>query len=1644
MRAGSWSGASKAVTLSARYAIGAGLLVVLVAVLALVLAPASAFAEPLCTDTWTGPSEGNWETAVDWSSGVPTSSTVACIGSGKTVKLTEGAHPVGVLEATGGVWVYYATLEVDDSMEPSRVGALTLQGATVKGGESLGIAESLSWESGTVSGGTLLIELGASANITNSVSISHEKLVNEGTVTLASGSSGTISLSEGAEIENAATFNANSYVAGFAIGGATTERFVNTGTFQTSLTSLHRVSLGLGFDNQGTVNAKGGEFKFYHSVESKGANKWMSEGGAINFFEGTFAFHEGEWDGAIVFEEATATVETVVATAAQVTVTFATLTIPSGVVPVESLALVSSYSVLDGSGSIAVTKFLNWSYAKLTGAGSLIVSHAATGTISGYEEIAESYSLVNEGSINFEGGGGGSYASIGFSGNGKIENGGTFTTTGSGGFSGPYVPGDGIVNTGRFVTTHPEDTTYVQAPFRNEGEIEEVGTSRFRFYDAEYAEPSSEWGGEEDNPSAPQRELPECGDSVSCKGNFSQNQTDFAIGGRGVGLDLTRTYNSQAAAAGKHGPFGYGWTSSFSDHLVLEPTSHLATLVQADGSTVAFTEGSGEAFTAPPWTQDILSGSSSSGYRLTLEDQTVYRFSGTGRLESVTDRNANATTLAYNGSGELESITDPAGRKIKLAYNSEGLVESTEDPMKHVVKYTYEGGNLMTVTQPGEAGLRWQFKYGEAHQLTEMTDGRGGKTINKYNESHQEIEQVDPMSRATTFEYQPFWTKTTSVATGAVTMQYLESSGLGSAVTRGYGTSLATTERSTYNAGGELLTQTDGNGHKTEYAYEGGNRIKAVDPDGDETKWTYDSSHDIHTMTTPGGETTTTERNSDGDPVTISRPAPGSTTQVTKYTYDSHGDETAMEDPLKRVWKYEYDEYGDRKAEIDPEGDKRTWAYNADSQQVTMVSPRGHVSGAKEASFTTTTERDAQGRPVKVIAPLKHETTYKYDGDGNLESDTDAEGNTTTYTYNADNEQIKAEQPNKDATKTEYDGAGQVTSLTDGNEHTTKYKRNILEQVVEIVDPLGRKTLKEYDNAGNLTKVTDAEARVTTYKYDAANRLVEVTYSDGKTPDVKYEYNKDGDPTKMEDGTGTTTYEYDELDRLTSTKDGHGDTVGYEYDLANEQTKITYPSGKAITRAYDNAGRLKSATDWLEHTTKFGYDADSNLASTAFPTGTSDEDTYAYNEADSMNEVKMSKGSETLASITYTRDKDENITKATTKGLPGEEKPAFSYDENSRITKGAGTKYGYDAANNPTIIGSNTYSYNAADELEKAVAKKATVDTYTYNEVGERTRTEPTTGAATAYGYDQAGNLISVARAKSGETPAIEDTYAYNGEALRTSQTVSGTTSYLAWDTAEKLALILSDGTNSYIYGPGGLPFEQISSSGTVLYLHHDQQGSTRMLTGATGSVAGTATYDAYGNETGSTGTSTTPMGYDGQYTSVDTGLIYLRAREYDPATAQFLSVDPDIETTGASYEYASDEPIRESDPTGLEAASAAEIEFSRAYERTQEAAIAELKRKHASAETIQEESRLATYYYYAIEAEIAAGELHTERARNDQEAYQREYAAVAGGVARELAPLIKAESVSGWEGAASSFRQLLQRLYRIKIVLREARVGAG
>jgi RHS repeat-associated protein len=1084
-----------------------------------------------------------------------------------------------------------------------------------------------------------------------------------------------------------------------------------------------------------------------------------------------------------------------------------------------------------------------------------------------------------------------------------------------------------------------------------------------------------------ENASTPNVAHPCVKDPVECvTGNKVEAQTDIRVPALGVPFDLERTYNSQEAVRERSpGLFGYGWSSSFGDRLEFNGGAGSVTVVQANGSTAVFF-GSigvpGETFTAPSWGQAKLVFTEARTYQYTLPNQETFTFSASGQLLSESERNGNVTSVTYNEEESCEGgchkvlksilIADPAGRKITLTLDASGQVETASDPMGHVVHYGYEGGNLVSVTEPGEASPRWKFKYNVSHEMTEMTNGLGGKTTTEYNGSDQVVSQTSPLGDTTHFAYEELasklegvmvggvaseeckeekeegeeeceedeevvetWeqesayyapppeqeTTITNETTGAVEKEHFNSEDELQTVTRAYGTADSTTESFTYNSAYETTSRTSGDKHEVEYGYDAAADLTSEkDPDGDTAEWEYNSTHDLIGRKLPDGEKTTIERDSHGNAIKVSRPAPGETTQATKYKYKSDGELESMTNPLEHTWKYEYDGYGDRTSETDPEGNKRTWEYNEDSRQTSEISPRGNAAGAEPSKFTTKTERDAQGRPVKITDPLGHTTKYTYNADGDTETITDGNSHKTTYSYDADDLPIKVKEANGDVTETEYDSAGDAIARIDGNKHTWKYVRNILEQVTETVDPLGHKTLAEYDAAGNLVKLTDAEKRTTTYTYDPADRLVEMGYSDGKTPTVKYEYNKDGYRTKMTDGTGTTTYAYDQLDRMTESETGHKALVKYKYDLDNDQTELTYPNGKTVTRAFDKDGRMEKVTDWSSNITKFTYNPDSQLTATVFPTATKDEDTYAYNEADQMTEVKIKKGSEALASLIYTRDSDGQVKKTTAKSLPGSEVTENTYDEDNRLTKAGSTEYKYDAANNPTTNATSTNTFNEADELTKG-----TTASYAYNEVGERAKTTPTSGPATTYGYDQAGNLTSVERPKEGETLKIEQSYAYNGEGLRASETISGSTRYLTWQAAGvELPAILTNESSNFIYGPGSLPIEQISSTGTVLYLHHDRQGTTRLLTSSTGAKEASFTYDAYGNQTAHTGTASTALGYDAQYTSTDTGLIYLRARAYDPTTGQFLSVDPLQKVTGAPYNYAGDNPINESDPTGL------------------------------------------------------------------------------------------------------------------------------
>jgi RHS repeat-associated protein len=130
--------------------------------------------------------------------------------------------------------------------------------------------------------------------------------------------------------------------------------------------------------------------------------------------------------------------------------------------------------------------------------------------------------------------------------------------------------------------------------------------------------------------------------------------------------------------------------------------------------------------------------------------------------------------------------------------------------------------------------------------------------------------------------------------------------------------------------------------------------------------------------------------------------------------------------------------------------------------------------------------------------------------------------------------------------------------------------------------------------------------------------------------------------------------------------------------------------------------------------------------------------------------------------------------------------------------------------------------------------------------------------------------------------------------------------------------MLVSDGDVGYLQ-LGRTPFASTADGGgTASYSLTDALGSVRAVTGPTGQVAATQSFDVWGAPR--TGLSTT-FGFAGEQHD-PTGLIHLRARQYDPALGRFLSADA-VQPNAAGtqgwnlYGYAAANPSTAIDPSG-------------------------------------------------------------------------------------------------------------------------------
>ncbi|MGH8882839.1 MAG: RHS repeat-associated core domain-containing protein, partial [Stackebrandtia sp.] len=251
---------------------------------------------------------------------------------------------------------------------------------------------------------------------------------------------------------------------------------------------------------------------------------------------------------------------------------------------------------------------------------------------------------------------------------------------------------------------------------------------------------------------------------------------------------------------------------------------------------------------------------------------------------------------------------------------------------------------------------------------------------------------------------------------------------------------------------------------------------------------------------------------------------------------------------------------------------------------------------------------------------------------------------------------------------------------------------------------------------------------------------------------------------------------------------------------------------------------------------------------------------------------------------TYAYDDAGQLTGATT----ATDNQTVAYNATGNITANSRLgAYGYGAAHPHavTTAGGNTYTYDAAGLM--------------------------TSGAGRTLTWDGDGRLESATR--GGTTT----TYTYDADGARVQQVEGVTTRRYLGDDYE--VDVTGGSTTKYVTIAGTLVARK---EGTARHwVHTDQQGSVQAETDATGAEVHRKKYRPFGEILSTSGTLPyEARGYAAQRQD-PSGLIWLKARFYDPGLGRFISPDPLIDgddNVGLNrYAYAANDPVNHTDPDG-------------------------------------------------------------------------------------------------------------------------------
>ncbi|MBN9685004.1 MULTISPECIES: RHS repeat-associated core domain-containing protein [unclassified Corallococcus] len=774
-------------------------------------------------------------------------------------------------------------------------------------------------------------------------------------------------------------------------------------------------------------------------------------------------------------------------------------------------------------------------------------------------------------------------------------------------------------------------------------------------------------------------------------------------------------------------------------------------------------------------------------------------------------------------------------------------------------------------------------------------------------------------------------------------------------------------------ATGQVVSETDGRGNTLTYAYDAlGRKTSVVDALNITTRWTYDDAQRTLTVHNANGYETRVQYNGLGQVVRQADNAGSKGAERTLYSreYDGHGrlvGETGILGEASRL-THAYDDRGRLLQVTDAEGNVRAYEYDevAGTQTESFNGLKTHLrhinarqqitreeafSTASGTSRVTSTGHDAsghvvsqrQGEPTSASRIERHITrdllgnalrTETQTGDGttliHLE-DRDLFGNLTLTTRTL---QVGKQSASARGERFQSDAAGRITQLT---------------------TPLGKKETFTYDANGNQTSRTDLAGTAFTQTYDAVNALSQTEFLDGK---VKHRLVRTHEATTrrlltlehFEDDTsrGSITYTYTPDGRLTSAHHLPEDKrQSWEYSsLSNQLTRFTDAAGVSTLFTYTPQGRLQSLKTEGQPTQSLSFsyygkaeDAAHSGKVKTLTLGSGLSLAYTYDGfgriLTTTARASAVAGTKTLVEISHGYDDSTgNLTRRVYSSGYAPRDAAlnrqvdYQYNGLGQLTQ----EQEQDASG--TLRSRRTYAYDAAGNVVKQTLTRAgvkdEVSQYEYDADNKLTSIQVTGGSTRNLVYDALGNLTQDGAGRSftynalGQLTGFVDAasqrfaYSYQPDGLRRSKRRANEAPVRFYYDAAAAPNITTEiqGEASVSHQmTGSLRASRQVQGSDALALLHDQSHVVATLAGKT--LAGDR-FSAYGETDGGPGDFTlqdNPFGFKGEYRDAESGLVYMRARYYDPGLKRFISRDS--VPLFNRYDYADGNPVMMSDPTG-------------------------------------------------------------------------------------------------------------------------------